>query len=352
MSGSKPPLRTKILLLGEIDFAKDKWSDLASTHEIITPTSTTRSDFIAECKSPAFKDITGIYRTFPSITTTGRFDTALIAALPPSIKFISHCGAGYDHIDPSACSDRGILVANVTDPVNDATADTAMWLLLGCLREFGASMASLRRGEWRDGGWGKSTGARGPPPMGHDPRGKVLGIVGMGGIGRNMKRKAEAFGMKVVYYNRRRLDAGLEDGAEYIDSLKGLLKVADVVSLNLPLNANTRHTISTAQFGMMKKSAILINTARGAVVDEDALVRALDEGVIAGAGLDVYEDEPVVREGLLRNEQVLLLPHVGTYTWETMYRMEAWAIENVRVGVEEGRLVSPIPEHKDLSFRP
>ncbi|KPI37912.1 putative 2-hydroxyacid dehydrogenase UNK4.10 [Cyphellophora attinorum] len=172
----------------------------------------------------------------------------------------------------------------------------------------------------------------------------------MGGIGRNLKRKAEAFGMKVVYHNRRRLENGLEDGAEYVESLEGLLKVADVVSLNLPLNANTRHTISTAQFGVMKKSAILINTARGAVVDEDALVKALDEGTIAGAGLDVYEDEPVVREGLLRNERVLLLPHVGTYTWETMYRMEAWAIENVRVGVEEGRLVSPIPEHKDLSL--
>ena len=339
------PSKPKILLLGEIEFATDLWTSLASTYTIITSTSKDRTAFLSECRSGALDGIVACYRTFPSIAITGRFDTELCSALPRSLRFLAHCGAGYDHIDADACSKRTppLLVSNVPDPVNDATADTAVFLILGTLREFNGAMASLRRGDWRDG---RATGA--VPRMGHDPQGKVLGIVGMGGIGRNLKRKMQGFGMRVVYHNRRRLEGGLEDGAEYIDTLEGLLGMADVVSLNLPLNAATRHLISSKELALMKKSAVLVNTARGAVVDEEALVRALDEGTIAGAGLDVYEDEPKIHEGLLKSERALLLPHVGTYTYETMYKMEAWAIENVRMGVEEGRLKSPIPEHKDL----
>lgn len=342
MTNSTP---TKILLLGEIEFANDIWNEFTKTHTIITPKSTNRADFLAECRSGAFDGVLACYRTFPSISTTGRIDAELCAALPSSLRFLAHCGAGYDPIDAAACADRNppLLVSNVPDPVNDATADTAMFLMLGALRFFNASMASLRRGEWRDGG----SGSAAPPPMGHDPQGKTLGVLGMGGIGRNLKRKAEGFGMTVIYHNRNRLSEGLAEGAEYV-GFEELLKKSDVLSLNLPLNEHTRHTISTKELRMMKKSAVLINTARGAVVDEAALVTALDEGVIAGAGLDVFEEEPKIHEGLLRNDKVMLLPHVGTYTWETMYKMEAWAIENVRMAIEESRLKSPIPEHKNL----
>ena len=169
----------------------------------------------------------------------------------------------------------------------------------------------------------------------------------MGGIGRNMKRKAEVFGMKTIYHNRNRLDASLSDGAEYV-SFENLLKQSDVLSLNLPLNKNTRHIISTPQFQMMKRSAVLINTARGAVVDEAALVKALDEGLIAGAGLDVFEEEPSIHEGLVGNQRVMLLPHLGTWTRETQTKMELWCIENVEMAVVQGKLKSPIPEQEGM----
>lgn len=140
-----------------------------------------------------------------------------------------------------------------------------------------------------------------------------LGIVGMGGIGRAFAKRARALGMSVVYHNRNRLSPSLEDGATYLSSLDELLSAADVVSLNLPLNAHTKHTMSAPQFKRMKDSAVLINTARGGVVDEAALVEALQRGEIAGCGLDVYEDEPKIHEGLLRLEgtKAFLLPHVG-----------------------------------------
>lgn len=254
------------------------------------------------------------------------------------MKYLAHCGAGYDQVDPAACSDRQILVSNVPDPVNDATADTAMFLLLGSLRNFSTSMAALRQGKWR---------GEPPPKLGHDPQGKTLGILGMGGIGRNVKAKAEVFGMKVIYHNRRELSEELAAGAEYV-SFEELLKRSDVVSLHVPLNPKTKHIIGEKELRMMKESAVVVNTARGAVIDEAALVKALDEGWIAGAGLDVYEEEPKIHEGLVRNEKVLLLPHMGTWTSETQTKMEEWAIDNIRQAMESGRLKSVVPEQEEL----
>lgn len=253
------------------------------------------------------------YRTFYSVTTTGLLDEELIQALPKSWRYLAHCGAGYDQINVEACSRRDppLLISNVPVAVDDATADTGIFLMLGALRNFNAPMANLRRGDFR----GKTA-----PPLGHDPQGKVLGILGMGGIGRNMAKKAAAFGMTTIYHNRRQLEASQADGAEYV-SFEDLLRRSDVLSLNLPLNAKTRHMISTPQFALMKPTAVVVNTARGAVIDEAALVHALDNGVIAGAGLDVFEDEPKVHLGLLNNERVILLPHVGTYTFETLVRI-------------------------------
>ena len=209
-----------------------------------------------------------------------------------------------------------------------------MFLILGALRNFNTSMTALRAGAWR-----------GSPPasLGHDPQGKTLGILGMGGIGRNMARKAAAFGMRTVYHNRTRLAVDQEGGATYLP-LDDLLRQSDVLSLNLPLNPSTRHTISTPQLTLMKPSAILINTARGAVVDEAALVTALESHTIAGCGLDVYEDEPAVHPGLVANEKVMLLPHMGTWTYETQEKMEEWVIGNIRSALEGTGLTSLIPE--------
>ena len=320
--------------------AQESWKSLSSLGELVRPKSTERADFIEECRSGGLDGVTVAYRTAQSASITGLFDAELINALPKSWTFLAHAAAGYDQIDADACSARDppLLVSNVPTAVDDATADTAIFLVLGALRSFNSSMFALRKGDWR----GKPA-----PALGHDPQGKVLGILGMGGIGRNMKKKAEVFGMSVIYHNRRQLDPSEAGGAEYV-SFEDLLKKSDVLSLNLPLNPKTRHIISTEQLKLMKPSAIIVNTARGAVIDEAALVEALDKGVIAGVGLDVFEEEPKVHPGLVSNEKAILLPHMGTYTIETMKKMEEWAIDNVRLAVETGKLKSPISEQKDM----
>jgi lactate dehydrogenase-like 2-hydroxyacid dehydrogenase len=197
--------------------------------DVLTPQSTNRDDFLREAASGAFEGCVAAYRTFDSFRVTGRVDVELLAALPRSLRFVCHNGAGYDQVDVQACTARGIRVSNTPTAVDDATADIAIFLLLGALRNLAVGMAALRAGEWR--------GAP-PPALGHDPQGKVLGILGMGGIGRNMARKALAFGMRIRYHNRTRLDLRVEEelgGAEYV-SFDDLLAGSDVLSLNLPLN--------------------------------------------------------------------------------------------------------------------
>ena len=256
--------------------------------------------------------------------------------------FLHVTGAGYDQIAPEACSKRDppLLVSNTPGVTDNATADTAIFLLIGALRNLSTSMAALRRGEFRGSPL---------PAFGHDPQGKTLGILGMGGIGRNIKRKADVFGMTTIYHNRSELSPEMAGGAKYV-SFEDLLKTSDVLSLNVPLNAKTRHIISTEQFKLMKPSAVVVNTARGPVMDENALVEALDQGLIAGAGLDVYEEEPKVHPGLIKNDKVMLLPHMGTWTSETQEQMECLVIDNIRSALTGKGLLSPINEQKDTSL--
>ncbi|KAF5616363.1 d-3-phosphoglycerate dehydrogenase [Fusarium sp. NRRL 25303] len=320
--------KPKVLFLGSIK----------QYREPVYPKSNQRSAFIEETKSGAFDGVKAIYGTNKSVGITGPFDAELLDILPKSLKFICHNGAGYDPIHVSECTSRGILVSNTPTAVDDATADITIFLLIGALRNISSSIFTLREGTWR---------GTPPPSLGHDPQGKVLGILGMGGIGRNVARKARAFGMTVRYHNRSRLSPDLEDGAEYVD-FETLLKDSDVLSLNLPLNPKTRHTIGKPQFDIMKRGIVIVNTARGAVMDEAALVEALESGQVASAGLDVFENEPEVQPGLLKNKNVLLVPHMGTWTVETERLMETWAMDNVRLAVTEGKLKSIVSEQKYL----
>ncbi|KAJ5286635.1 D-isomer specific 2-hydroxyacid dehydrogenase [Penicillium angulare] len=331
---------TKILLLGKIYHAHKSWEALSELGELVHCTATHRAEFLQQCRDGKYDGITAIYRTFPSAEITGLFDEELVNALPSSLKYLAHCGAGYDQIDVHACSARNpiIRVSNVPTAVDDATADVNMFLIIGALRNFNTGMTALREGKWR----GSPS-----PPLGHDPQGKVLGILGMGGIGRNLKKKAEAFGMKVIYHNRRQLSEELSGGAQYV-TFDELLSTSDVISLNLPLNKNTRHIISKAEFAKMKDGVVVVNTARGAVMDEAALVEALDSGKVFSSGLDVFEEEPKIHPGLVSNQNVILVPHMGTWTIETLTAMEEWAIENIRSGIEKGKLKSPVAEQVDL----
>jgi lactate dehydrogenase-like 2-hydroxyacid dehydrogenase len=211
-----------------------------------------------------------------------------------------------------------------------------MFLILGALRRITTPFLAIRNGTWRGG----------PAfTLGRDPRGKTLGILGMGGIGRALAHRARAFGMHIQYHNRHRLPTSREHGAVYVP-FDTLLRTSDVLSLNLALNASTRHIVGAAELARMPDGAVLVNTARGPVVDEAALVDALRRGKLAAVGLDVFEHEPHVHPGLLEHPHAVLLPHVGTATVETQKAMEVLVLDNLRSAVEGKGLLTQIPEQK------
>ncbi|KAH1627253.1 hypothetical protein KXX21_002488 [Aspergillus fumigatus] len=324
------------LLIGAITHARKEWKDLSSILTLKEFPEGTRDEFIRNCKDGQYDDVVVIYRSNASTKFTGPFDAELLSVLPKSLKYICHNGAGYDNIDIPACSEKGIAVSSTPVAVNHATADVGIFLMIGALRQAYIPLSALRAGQWQ----GKTT-------LGHDPQGKVLGILGMGGIGREMANRARAFGMKIQYHNRSRLSPELEGDAQYV-SFDELLANADVLSLNLALNAKTRHIIGEKEFQKMKDGVVIVNTARGALIDEKALVAALDSGKVMSAGLDVYENEPEIEPGLVNNSRVMLLPHIGTATYETQKEMELLVLNNLRSAVEKGEMITLVPEQKDI----
>ncbi|ODM18707.1 hypothetical protein SI65_05324 [Aspergillus cristatus] len=322
------------LLIGAITHARKEWEDLSSFLTLKEFPSGTRKDFIQNCKNGEYNDVVAIYRSNTSTKFTGPFNAEMLSVLPSSLKYICHNGAGYDNVDIDACTKKGIAVSSTPVAVNNATADVGIFLMIGALRQAYVPLTSIREGQWL----GKST-------LGRDPQGKVLGILGMGGIGREMANRAKAFGMKIQYHNRSRLSPELESDATYV-SFDELLATSDVLSLNLALNESTRHIIGEKEFGKMKDEIVIVNTARGALIDEKALVAALESGKVLSAGLDVYENEPVVESGLINNPRVMLLPHIGTMTYETQKDMELLVLNNLRSAVEKGKMITLVPEQK------
>lgn len=259
---------------------------------------------------------------------TDRVDDALLDAAP-SLRIVANVAVGYDNIDVDACARRGVTVTNTPGVLTDATADLAMALVLMTTRRLAEGERLVRSGEpWQ---WGMFM------MLGRSIGGRRLGIVGMGAIGQAVARRAVAFGMEVVYHNRAPVDAGLERelGVDFV-TFDELLDASDVVSLHCPHTPETHHLIDASALERMPEHSVLVNTARGPVVDEGALVAALRRGTIAGAGLDVYEHEPEVHPGLLDLDQVVLLPHLGSATVETRDAMADLAARNV-VEVLAGR---------------
>lgn len=247
--------------------------------------------------------------------------TPAMLAAAPRLRVIANIGVGYDNIDVAACAARGIVVTNTPGVVDDATADTAFALLLAAARRIVEGDAFVRGGRWT---------ATSQLPMGLDVHHRTLGIVGFGRIGRAIARRASGFEMKVLYHNRRRLDPDEEArlGVVHAD-LDDLLATADFVVLQVPGTSETHHLIGAAQLARMKRSAVLVNTARGGVVDDVALADALRRGIIAAAGLDVFEGEPDVHPDLLTAPNVVLAPHVGSATLATRHAMVARAAANL-----------------------
>jgi glyoxylate reductase len=244
----------------------------------------------------------------------------------PRLKMIANMGVGYNNIDVRAATTRGIPVSNTPGVLTEATADLAFTLLLAIARRVVEGDRRVRAGKFTF--WAPFLF------LGQEVSGKTLGIIGMGRIGKAVARRARGFDMPVIYHNRSRLEPDEEDrmGARY-EPLEALLRKSDFVSLHVPLSAETRHLISRRELALMKPSAYLINTARGPVVDEQALLSALQAGQIAGAALDVYEHEPALTPGLTLLDNVILLPHVGSATLETRTRMASMAAQNLIAGM-------------------
>jgi glyoxylate reductase len=248
----------------------------------------------------------------------------------PGLKIVSNVAVGFDNIDVATATANKVMVTNTPGVLDDATADFAFTLLMSTARRIVEADAFTRQGRFR--GWAIDM------MLGADVFGATLGLIGVGRIGRGVAHRAKGFNMRVLYYDPHPLppDAEAQLGATRVD-LGRLLAESDFVSVHVPLTQETQHLLSTPQFAQMKKTAILINTSRGPVVDEAALVEALNSKKIAGAGLDVYEREPAVHPGLLALPNVLLAPHIASATVRTRSEMSAMAARNMATAIRGGR---------------
>ncbi len=266
-------------------------------------------------------------------TVTDRVDAAVFAAAAAGgrLKLMANFGVGVDHLDLSAARAAGIPVTNTPGVLTDDTADMVMALILSVPRRLAEGEKLVRSGEWR--GW-SPTGM-----LGHRITGKRLGIVGMGRIGRAVATRARGFGLTVHYHNRHRLRTEIEGELEatWWDSLDAMLARVDIITINCPHTPETHHLIGAKQFGLMQRHAYLINCARGEIVDEAALADALATGRLAGAGLDVFENEPAINPQLLDLPGVVLVPHMGSATFEGRQAMGEKVITNIRVWADGHR---------------
>lgn len=257
------------------------------------------------------------------LTAGDRVDDALLAQCA-RLKVVANIAVGYNNFDLEACTRRGVCATNTPDVLNEATADHAWALLLAAARRVAESERWLRAGLWKRWTFEMFLGV--------EISGTTLGIVGMGRIGRAIARRATGFRMPVIYHNRTRLSSDAEDGATYVD-FGELLREADHVILVVPYSPAVYHMIDAAALAQMKPGAVLVNIARGGVVDDAALVAALRAGRIGAAGLDVFENEPALHPGLLELENVVMTPHIASSTRATRAAMAALAIDNLRAAL-------------------
>ena len=310
----------KVVVTAQLPGAVD---EILQMHEIVLPTET---QFSRQELIEVLGDADGLLSLL-SVPV----DAALLAAAP-RLRVVANYAVGYDNIDVAACAERGIVVTHTPDVLTAATAELTWALILGVARRVEEGIALMRQASWQ--GWQPTE------LCGRELDGATLGIVGLGRIGQAVARRARAFGMQVVYANPRAV-AGV-DGARLV-SLDELLKYSDVVSLHCPLNQATRALFGVREFAQMKPTAIFINTARGAIVDESALADALERGHLFGAGLDVYASEPQVDERLRVSKRALLLPHLGSATEKTRTQMARLAAESIVCVLSGGQPQNEVP---------
>jgi len=269
-------------------------------------------------------DAAGLFDAIVCVLTDRISEPVLAAGAAGRLKVVGNIAVGYDNIDTAAARRYGIAICNTPGVLDQSTADLAFLLILAACRRTSDAEADLRAGRWT--GWSITD------HLGRDVHGAVLGLVGYGRIAREVARRAAAFEMEVLHHARH--DTGLPG---YVARLEDLLPAVDVLSLHVPLNETTYHLIGRAELERMRRGSVLVNTSRGAVVDETALIEAIEHGTIFGAGLDVYEDEPAINPALLATPHTVLLPHVGSATIETRTQMARLCCEGVNA-VLSGRV--------------
>ncbi len=284
------------------------------------------AEFNSGDQSPTRDDLIAAMRRCDVLvpTVTDTIDAEMIAAAGDRLGLIANFGAGIEHIDLAAARARKIIVTNTPGVFTDDTADMTLALIISVPRRMAAGVRVLLSGQWQ--GWGPST------LLGHRIGGKVLGIIGMGRIGQAVAHRARAFGLEVVYHNRHRLPVAFENmlGARYVADLDAMVAQADILSLHCPASAETHHIFSAERIALMKPGAHVINTARGQLIDEEALIAALQDGRIGGAGLDVFSHEPAVDPRLLAHPNVVAMPHLGSATIEGREASGEKVIANIR----------------------
>ncbi|PSR73750.1 hypothetical protein PHLCEN_2v10394, partial [Hermanssonia centrifuga] len=305
--------------------------------DIVVMDSSNRADFLTNLKPGGkYEGIVGLYRHNISADSIGVFDKEIINALVPSVKWIAHNGAGYDQIDVQACKENGIFVSNTPGAVDDATATTALYLMISALRQYSKAERDVRAGLW------KSQLRSGNA---HDATGRTLAILGLGGIGMRLAELAHAFPMRIVYHNRRKVEDA-PAWCEYFpaERLDEMLSIADVLSVHVPLKKETEGLVGEKMIRTLKKGAIIVNTARGKVIDEGAMIRALEDGHLGAVGIDVYPNEPDVNPRLFEFPNATLLPHMGTETCDSQKKMEIRALTNLRDFLVKGKGSDIVPE--------
>ncbi len=316
------PAKPRVIVTRELaDAIHDRMGELFDVVPNLTDRAFTRDDLIA-----AMADCDVLVPT-----VTDHIDAEMIAGAPERLKLIASFGAGVDHIDLAAARARKILVTNTPGVFTEDTADMTMALILSVPRRLAEGEKLMRSGQWK--GW-KPSGM-----LGHCIGGKKLGIIGMGRIGQAVARRASGFGLSVVYHNRRQLPPAVEESlnASYVEDLDELIRTCDIITIHCPHTPQTHELINAERIAMMKPSTYLINTARGELIDENALIEALQKETISGAGLDVYTQEPAVDERFLTLKNVVLLPHMGSATFEGREASGERVIANIRVWADGHR---------------
>ena len=322
MPDSIRPAKPRVIITRELaDSIHDRMAELFDVVPNLTDREFSRDDLIA-----AMADCDVLVPT-----VTDHIDADMIAGAPDRLKFIASFGAGVDHIDLAAARAKGIIVTNTPGVFTEDTADMTMALILSVPRRLSEGEKLMRSGEWE--GW-KPSGM-----LGHCIGGKRLGIIGMGRIGQAVARRASGFGMSIVYHNRRQLPPAVEESlnASFVANLDDLIGDCDIISLHCPHTPETHEMFNAARIAMMKPSTYLINTARGDLIDENALIEALQHEKIGGAGLDVYQKEPAVDPRFLKLKNTVLLPHMGSATFEGREASGERVIANIRVWADGHR---------------